>query len=288
MRITDIELYSGDQEVLRFALGPPGPGDEFHVKAVYGLDADELIPKFTGRAANNNNPLYRISMKPREIVMRLTLNPNWSNGETYSDLRDRVYRAIHGSYSGGLDLICKYGPSPIAKITGSITKLEVPLFNEDSELQITLRCEDPMFRSVAPIEYDTSDFYTDGYMPIYDGQSTAPHGVEMQFTFVSGAAFFSLADAPSPDHQWRLYMNQPMDGVNFAIGDTLYILNDETNREIKWTRAGTGDTTSLMDVLVHGSRWPVVFPGITQFYVENLLSSARVDFVKFHSAFWGI
>lgn len=283
MRITDIEIEAEDTQVAKFSLSNPKPTDRYLAKAVYGLDADELIPKHYGFGAGVDGlPYYRVGMKPREIVMRLVLNPLWDIGETYSEVRDDLYRAISRSRNGELKLVCRAGATNVAWIKGHITKFEVPLFNKDPELQITILCDDPFFRSETSFEYLDGDFDGTGYISLADDISTAPHGVDMCVTIDTQAATFTIQD--DDPYNWQFKIEPDTD---FLVNDKIFIVSEHGRKECYMDRSAT--FTQLMDKIVPGSKWPQVFPGDNQFYIPNRLSSGlTIDYVRYNSVFWGV
>lgn len=287
MRITSIELTCCDEQILTGALRAPGDTDRFLVKAIYGLDADELVPKFYGFGANTGTPFYRFGMKTREIVMRLVLAPNWENSDTYSSVRDQLYRAISKSRNGTVELQLKSTATTVAVISGQIVKFEVPHFNQDPELQITIRCEDPVFRSLTDMEYVDADFDSTGYISIPDQVSTAPHGFEMQVTFLKDAfTGFTIQDDSTYD--WRFHVTAPPNySDKFQLNDVLYFKSEYGKKEL-WVQRFPAKQ-NLMEMVSMDSVWPVIFPGDNEFYLPQYLNADyTIDFIRFKSAYWGV
>lgn len=284
MRLTGIEIYSGLEEVLSASLRVPGPTDRYLVKAIYGLDTDELVPKFYSYGLKNGDPFYRMGMRAREVVMRLVLSPNWENGETFSDLRDNLYRAIARNRRGLLTLYLKDGSSTVAQIEGRVTKFEVPHFNADPELQVTIECPDPYLRGITQVEIlgDTFEDPPSGYISIPDNYSTAPHGMEMMVTLGTTLSDFTVQDDVDPD--WTFVVTPETD---FLPEDKLYIRSDHGKKELWMLRGST--KTSLMDKVSIDSVWPILFPGDNQFYLPRLLAwAAAIDYVRFYPHYWGV
>lgn len=283
MRVTSLELVTNDETFLTTNLQSPSPSDRFQPKAIYGLDPDELIAKFYG-FGGDNTAFYRVGMKTREITMRLVLRPNWELGESYSDLRDDLYRAISRSRDSTIQILLKAGPTIVAETFGYIRRFEVPLFNKDPELQITIECDDPFLRSYTGMEFLNEDFNLSGYISVPDQISTAPHGFEAQFTVIFPLTNFSIQDDATPN--WSFSFTNT-DGAGFIADDVIYLNSNSGSLEVKVTRGGV--TTALMDSVNTTSVWPIIFPGDNQFYLPAVVSSAlRVDYVRFDSAFWGV
>jgi len=283
MRVTSLELVSDSEVFLSTNLKAPGTNDRFHPKAIYGLDPDELIAKFYG-FGGDNIAYYRIGMKTREIVMRLVLRPNWELGETYSDLRDDLYRAISRNRGSKVQVLLKAGPTIVAEAMGYIRRFEVPLFNKDPELQITIECDDPFFRSYTGIEFLTADFDATGYISLPDQISTAPHGFEAQFTVLNALSSFTIQDDSVPN--WAFTFTNTA-GAGFIAGDILYLNSVTGQLEVRVTRSAVD--TGLLDNLDTDSIWPLIFPGDNQFYIPSVDDAdVQIDYIRFDSAFWGV
>lgn len=282
MRLTHISVSSGDTELFSTKLVRPSGTDRFIMRGMIGLDADEIIPKFYGNGALNGDKFYRLGLKPREIVMRLVMNPTWSIGESYSDLRDGLYRAISASRSSGVTITFYAAATSVAKLDGYITKFEVPHFSKESEVQITIMCNDPLLRGVQPVEL-YSNHFTGADVIVADQFSTAPHGFEMQVTFTGTTADFILRDAAAWDWQFKVVPDS-----SFLTGDVLYLSSENDNKQLYMIRSAV--TTYLMDKVVPGSVWPSIFPGRNTFNIPALTPTATitVDWLKFKPAYWGV
>ena len=96
-------------------------------------------------------------MKARTIVIRVVLNPRFNLGETYSDVRDAIYRAISAVRTGIVALHFNSSGATVARIYGFIAKVEsLDIFNQLPEVQATLRCDDPVFRAINSILYTSA------------------------------------------------------------------------------------------------------------------------------------
>ena len=94
MRVTSIGLYTDDVEVATFALRKESAKSRYMVRQIIGLDADEITPKFYGFGLNGQSKFYNFGMKPRELIIRVILNPTFALNEEYTDVRDELYKAI--------------------------------------------------------------------------------------------------------------------------------------------------------------------------------------------------
>lgn len=285
MRVTDIEINSGDTRIMDLNLRSPRPTDKYLVKGVYGLDADEIIPRYYASSLEDpSTPFLRMGLKDREITIRVALSPNWRIGETYSELRDQIYRGIASSRTGTLQMVFKAGETQVAYTDVSISKFEVPYSTQESEIQITFGCVDPIFRSLTEIKYLPTDFDTSGFLTVADSVSTAPHGLSFELTI--GASLTSLIiqdDDANPTWSFTITPASP-----FLLNDSIYINTEYGSRSVVHSPVG-GGTFSLLDRIVPGSVWPTVFPGPNRFYMPalNLGAVTRPEII-YRAAFWGI
>lgn len=287
MRITDISVYSNFVETVSFSLSRSNTTSKFIVRDIVGLDAEEIIPKFYGFGLVSTSPLntkprfYNLGMKPRNVVIRVALNPNFKNDESYSDVRDELYRNISSNRTGLIVLHFYSGATTVGRLLGFITKFEVSHFTQLPEAQLTIRCDDPLFRAINPVTFESDDLTTVNPVIIADSLSTAPHGFTMKVTFTAAPATFTIQDfSSSPEWKFKILPITP-----FAAGDELYLCSDYSSRYVYMIRSSV--TTPLVDRIEPGSIWPVIFPGINEFHFVNI-ASFNWNYLEYYAAYWGV
>lgn len=281
MRVTDVSLYSNNIEAITFSLRAGDPTAQYMVRTIIGLDAEEIVPKFYGVGLQTKPKYYDFGMKPRDIVIRFVLNPRFNLGESYSDVRDELYKVISSSRTGQIAMHFNSGGTTVARVFGFITKFEVPHFSPLPEVQITMRCIDPMFRAINPVRYLTADIKTDNPIMIPDSLSTAPHGFTFQATFKAAAPSFTIQDVQT-NPEWKFKIT-PSGG--FLINDVLYFSSEYANKYLYIIRSGS--TIQLVDKIEPGSIWPVIFPGINNFHFVDL-ASINWNQIEYYAAYWGV
>lgn len=280
MKITNVELSSESANVFSFGMITVPSTDKYLIKTMVGLDADEITHSFYGVGAVTNSKFHDFRINSRDIIMRIVANPNYAINETFSDLRDEMYRIISAGRSGLVNLLFMSSGSAIATISGYITKFEVPYFSKVPEFQISIKCYDPMFRGEAPVVLEAADLPSgSGLLLLTDALSTAPHGFSMQVDITGSIGYFVIQDT-SGTPEWQLRIDQ-----SFISGDSLYISSEFGNRYVYMDRSST--ITHLMDKIDPGSVWPTIFPGTNQLYFPNFGSFDWVN-VTFLPAYWGI
>lgn len=282
MRVSHVSLYSNNVEALTFSLSKANSRDQYMVREIVGLDNEEIVPRFYSFGLQSRAKFYDFTLKPRTIVIRVVLNPRFKMGESYSDLRDNLYRAISSVRNGQVVLHFNDSGTTVARIYGFITKFEVPYFTPLPEVQLTIRCDDPMFRAINPVSYLPSEMKTSNPIIVPDSLSTAPHGFTMELSFNLGpVTYFEMKDAETnPD--WTFFI-KPEGG--FLAGDVLHFSSDYSDKYLYIVRSGA--STSLINRLSPQSVWPVLFPGATTFYIDPIYYMTWKKF-EYYPAYWGV
>lgn len=280
MRVQSIELYSNSQRVVQFDVNGPDFRNPYVLKSIAGLDADEITPLFYGQGTESNTKFYDLVLQPREIVMRIGLNPDYSLGVRSGDLRTDLLKAIGANRSGKMQLRLVDDEVPVGVINGFVTKFEANVSNKEAEVLLTLRCDDPLFKTLHVSNQIVTEL--DELNPlIIDPISTAPHGFYFHLTFTGSVNPFIIRDTTTPD--WKFQINYP-----FIVDDQLFFSSEVGNKYIYRIRAGA--TLHLMDVLEQGSIWPILFPGENQF--NTLPAGGGATFVwnemYWHDTHWGV
>jgi hypothetical protein len=282
MRLTSVVLHSLDtNEDIEFSLRESRVGNRYIVRTIVGIDAEEIIAKFYGTGLVSGNKFHDYVMKPRDIAMRVGLNPKFRVNETVSEIRDELYRIIAANRTGAIQLQFKSGGSTVKVITGRITKFEVAYFENFPELQITVNCPDPMFRSILPATLSPAELPSVNPVVFADNESTAPHGLSFSVVFTGATATFTIQDkASSPD--WKFEIS-PVGG--FDVDDELHFSSEYGDKQLYITNVG--GTTHLMDRVDDASTWPIVFHGRNELY---FLPIANFDWLElsYHAAYWGV
>jgi len=283
MNLSSVSVTAlGSSEDIVFGVREHGSGCRYLVRGIVGIDAEELVPKFYGFGAESGEKFYEYTMPPRDIVMRLILNPSFRTNEDVSAIRDDIYRLISSGRTGQLSLQFNSGSAIVSSIIGKVTKCEVGYFAQTPEMQVTVHCDDPMFRSVAPIGFSPAELPSVNPVPLVDDASTAPHGLSFKVKFTATTSTFVIQDAASsPD--WVFQVTPP---TNFLTNDELHFSSQYGAKRIFWNKA-IGTDIELMDKVISGSVWPQIFPGMNELY---FLQIANFDWLElnYYSTFWGL
>jgi hypothetical protein len=277
MKITSVEIHpTGSSDVCVLSFRDPRRLNPYNIKAIAGLDADEIVPKYYGGSGASKQ--YNLSIEKRDIVVRIELNPNFALNQSVSSLRDDLYRFIAASRSGTVQLRFKNGNNVVAGLSGFINKFEAAHFSKTPEVQLTIACEDPMLRGVDPISIDVGDL-SPALTTIEDDLSTAQHGFTFEMEFDANLASFNIHD---PDDNWSFEIT-PVGG--FLNNDVLHFSSEKNNKYLHVVRSG--NTIHLADVITSGSIWPIIFPKTNEFVCENPGSLTWLS-ISHYPTYWGV
>lgn len=253
MKITGVELHpSGSTAVCILSFRDPRRENPYNVKGIVGLDADEISPRFYG--GSGDSKFYNMMLQKRDITIRAELNPNFTLEESFSELRDNMYRVISSSRSGLVEIQFKNLDEIVAIVSAHIVKMEAVHFSNTPELQLTFRCVDPMLKSATVVEFPV-DAEEDTQI-VLDGLSTAPHGFEATFVFDGSASRIRITD-PMDDSWWfAIDFNSSI--ITPTTGDILTLSSEHKSKKAFITRAGID--THVADMIVTYSKWPIIFP----------------------------
>lgn len=281
MRVSNIDFVSNGVEVMSLNFRMPEHNEKYLAKAVIGLDADEITPKFYAFDTTGTRKFYDYILKPREVVVRAVLNPNYSINEENGDLRDELYRTISSARDSTMQMVFKNGATSVAQLTGTIVKFEVPHFSKVPELQLTLKCQDPILRAITSVLLDHTDLGATQPYEVTDAISTYPHGVLFEAVLQAAKASFVLQDKET-NPSWKFEI-VPQGG--FLAGDILLVSSEIGDKKVTLTRGGT--TTHLLNFVSVGSLWPIIFPLYNEFY-SNYSGQIHWNSMSYRPAFWGV
>lgn len=269
MRLTSVVLmndYTPEPIVLSFE--DPASQNPYQCLEISGLDADDIN-------WGNNGTGYEAKLRNREVGVRVKLHPEWSDDETYSSLRDQLFRIIQTSRSGELTLGFMDGETIVATISGRVVKMEAVTFTKTPEMEMTISCKDPMLRGEEITSVDVSEF-NPALTAVVDDVSTAPHGVVFALKFNAPTATFTILG----DGSWT-FQTSPSGG--FLTNDVVRISSVFGEKGLTILRGAS--VIPIADSITAGSVWPMIFPGHNGF-----ICSGDVDWeeIEYFTAFWGI
>lgn len=282
MKVTSIDIFaSNSNSTINVSYRDPAGQNPYVAKSIIGLDADEITSMFYRVSDQSNKKYYNLSLKKRDVVMQIGLNPDFSLDKTYSDLRDDLYKLIASSRTGSIQLHFKDGVTKVAAISGFITKFEAPQFTKTPEVQLTISCTDPMLKALTPVNEDVT-VLDPSFTSIVDDKSTSPHGFRFGMIFTSTSSGFTIQDILGPSWAFEVDLTgSPL--VNFVVGDELHFSSENNNRYLYLIRGF--NVIHLVDRIIPTSVWPILFPGENNFICIN---PVNWDYITYYPTYWGV
>ena len=276
MKVTSIEIHpEGSTEVVILSFRDPRRLNPFNVTSIVGLDADEIVPRFYG--VSGVKKYYSLSLEKREPVFKIELNPSFDD-QTYSDLRDQLYRSIASSRTGIVTIEFKNGTEVVAILYGFISKLENDLSAKNQSVTLTVNTIEPILK--APVRTSLNILTLDAASAhILDDKSTMPHGFIFEMGFLGPQATLSITP---PDDAWAFNIT-PVGG--FLLGDILHFSSELNNKYLYVRRSGVD--IHLADAIGSNAIWPIMFPG------DNILEFSNPtnlvwESAAFYPTYWGV
>lgn len=281
MKVTNIDILSDNPDnAINLSFKDPTNQNSYIAKEILGLDAEEIVPKFYGTDLSGSK-YFDLSLKKRSIIVKMALNPKFSENKTFSDLRDDVYKLIASSRTGVVKLLFKNGLVTKAAISGFIIKAEAPTFTSSPEVHLTIDCGDSKLQAIDQVDIDVTGLDTSNTI-ITDNESTSPHGFRFAVRFSGSTDSFSIKDADDP--AWVFEVNLTgSSSVEFVDGDILYFSSENTNKYLYIARSTF--PTHLIDRILPNSIWPIIFPGENTFVCSDLVTW---EYIKHFPTYWGV
>jgi hypothetical protein len=263
--------------------------DSYIIKNISGLDSDDISPAFF---ADNSSGLnyYNVSMPERTVTMLIGLNPQYSSNETANSLRNNLYKMVSFTRNSLIELRFMENATHISSLFGFVTKFESSLFTTNSDVQITFRCDQPLFlapQAVTLTSPTAGQLFVGSDISTYswtDNLSTAAHGFKMQILFPS--TITSLTIESIPDY------NKATFSANIAVSTANSVLyfSSEKNNKYFYIELPNGTIVEKAHTIVSGSIWPMMYPGNS--YISIDTSRATNNYVlqslSYTPTYWGV
>jgi len=145
MRFTSIRLKG--ITTVDFPVVNTSSFDPYILKSAEGLGPPE-INVFIAQSSGMDGYYKGRETQYREIVLSVSLNPNYKENITVSDLRSELYSLLSSGVSDSIDfVIVNEDGIEFMYTTGYIKKMEVVPFSATPEVQITIACAKSYFEA---------------------------------------------------------------------------------------------------------------------------------------------
>lgn len=263
------------------------PTSPFIVKNVDGLGPPEIAVSI---ATTNNDGIgfYQgRKTQDREIVVSIGLNPDYSSGQTASDLRTLLYGLLVRSqedFSGyhvredGVTISIMNDSDVLMSTLGFVAKMEINPFSKDPEVAVTLNCPKSFFET--DLHHETGIVYTPitGAVTI-PNIGTVPTGFYFETTFTTTQSIFDMLNSNG-----SMIITYP-----FAVGDRLYFNTQAGEREIMLDLAAIGlNDVNMLPYIDPSFKWLQLDVGDNYFDGATQLGHATIGDVNYVPKFWGV
>lgn len=166
------------------------PSDMFIFKGADGLDPTEVAVSisstlFQGGVYGGRRP------QNKQVVVRMGLNPDYSTGQTPSDLRKYVYGLLTPSFIDYVMLYIMDDADVVCQIKGWVSRVEAAIFDANPGVQITIECLEPYLSAPAEIFPDVSTLNTG--LPHIANIGDAPSGFRTAISFTADISSWSIS-----------------------------------------------------------------------------------------------
>lgn len=266
-RLSSIQLQGLDKIDLPFVSADAFPGlnyqlgagadDKYIVETIDGLDPPEADVAIANTASGGK--YQGRTYQTRELVILLSLNPDWDAGETPKLLRDNLYTMINTGYNPKVKVTLMAGPFPYAYTWAYVKKFESALFSKDPVVQITMECLDYTFKDLVTTTYAPADMNANN--PNIFNFGTAETGFQFQVKFLDDMSKWSIKQAEN--------QNIGMEFVkDFNENDILAVSTIPGARYIHWNKH-RGKVQNKMGILTNASEWIALHPGANHFVLPK-------------------
>jgi hypothetical protein len=211
----------------------------------------------------------------REIVIRCGLNPDYTAGQTISDLRYILYGLLSPGVDGNnqsIDLTLTNDNVPQVTTTGYVKRIEIVPFNKEPQVQITISCLSPYWRNSDITNHTVPDSNT----WTIDNPGLAPTGIEFQVQFGSAQSSFTIEVLGGA--AMRFYSS-------FQSGDQLTVNTNEGSRFVGLYRSG--QYIKYMELMSSNSTWLTLYGGVHTIETSDHTAFSW-DYFRFYTRHWGI
>lgn len=284
MQVDKIQLWSNNRQICEFSLNGENLQSPYILKGSTGLDAEQITARYYGEGLETRTKWYDLSLSPREVSLKIGLNPNYGLGDRPIGLRDTLYKAIASNRNGMVKLKFMYDGACVGVLNGLVTKLEADLHAKATDVQLTMRCQDPLIKAETKTTLDVATLDTESFT-ITDLVSSAPHGLFMKFEVAQlvPTTFMSIRDAET-DYEWEFRFDNAV-----VDNDMFYLSSENGNRFFyKLPNDLPIGQEHLMGYLQVGSSWPYIFYGDNPFFIEIAGFTFTWAEVSYYETHWGI
>lgn len=270
--LTEVQATSAQGSLLSLPLGEVTSG--IYIKEIEGLDPVKATI-VTSNFPNSTGETYQASKREaRDIKLKLGLEPDYISEEP-KDVRRRLYQFFMPRTM--VDLKITDSDNLVVDISGMIESFEAPLFVQEPEALVTIRCFDSDFvnEDLVSINGNSVSNTLDTTIE-YEG--SVETGFEFYFLLNRNLDAFSIYNT-MPNGQFRqMDISWPL-----LNGDQVNVITTPGDKRIQLVRSGV--TSSLLYAKSPQSSWIDLYPGTNLFRVYA--TGAAIPYSLYYSNRYG-
>ena len=212
----------------------------------------------------------------REIVVRMSLNPDYRSGENVGDLR----YALYGLLSPGPDpsnqaltfSLMKDGV-PVVETEGYVKRFEIVPFDKKPQAQLTIACLGPYLNKpgLTEVSYIPSEIQWS-----LTNAGRAPTGIQFSLRVIKDTSMISVEVVGGKSMTFN---------GDFLYDDRIIVDTSEASRFVGHYRAG--NYIGYLEILSPESDW-IILQGGTHMFQTSDPSEFTWDYFTYKTRYWGI
>lgn len=237
-------------ETITLEVAAAHPGYSYLLKGVSGLNPTDL-DLFMGDYARDGGIYSGRRANRRAVGLAITPNPQFSQGETVSDLRRKLQRVFMEPNLRGDAVTLEFYDDvslDVLTIKGYAEKFENEVFSQDPTVNVSLLCPDPYIKKSQPTVFD-GPLWVENSFP-YSGTANSGFKLKVEITSDTDTLTLGVDDELDPTNIFQLNLSS-LGG--FLVGDIVDIDTNYGHRSVNIIRGGI--TASIFSGLTNSSKW---------------------------------
>jgi hypothetical protein len=260
-----------------------GINASYFVKFIQGLGA----PEFEVVLSKNQDARTAFEARHtqgRELIFRVILNPDFTEGERVRLLRAPFYGLITPEWSDQgplVEVIFSHEGTDQFWTRGYVKTLELAPFNKEPELQLTILCSDPYLHALST--YSASGLSSTSPITV-ENVGSAPTGFLAKFAVDASMTEFNLRSGAAG---WGPELYLQSGAQTFLAGDEIHINTDPPDRFVGHMRGGSYLQTYQL-VTAGTTGWPTLEGGNNTLSWDMSAGNFSWISLQYEPKYWGI
>lgn len=234
--ITKLEVRNPQGSLLTLMLEDDSSG--YYIQEIEGLDPVKTTLVSSSTVKRPGAQFQSKKRDPRNIILTLGYNPDYSDETTVASLRSNLYNWFDNDAEVALRFYMDTGLT--VNISGEIEKMDAPLFVQDPNAKISIMCFEPDF-----VDINTEELTGES---VDDTTETL-----VQYTGGVRTGFVFTITFDRTESEFTIYTRSPANVLtqmdvtgDFEVGDVLTISTISGDKYASLLRSGTSSFVAYM------------------------------------------